>query len=102
MDLTQQEWNNQQKDIIDSVILDVRTAEEYEEKHIPNAQLLDIKNPQEFMMGLQNLDVNQTYFVYCRSGARSAQACHILKQSGFSNCFNLLGGIMEWQGETSS
>ncbi|MEK9613402.1 MAG: rhodanese-like domain-containing protein [Flavobacteriaceae bacterium] len=102
MDLTQEEWTKRQKETAGCVIIDVRTIEEFEEKHIPSAQLLDIRNPQEFMIGLQTLDVKQTYFVYCRSGARSAQACQILKQSGFLNCFNLLGGIMEWQGETTN
>jgi len=38
-------------------------------------------------------------FVYCRSGARSAQACQIFKQQGIADCYNLLGGILEWEGE---
>ena len=39
------------------------------------------------------------YFVYCRSGARSAQACQLMSQLGFTSTYNLLGGILEWEGE---
>ncbi|MDG1022784.1 MAG: rhodanese-like domain-containing protein [Flavobacteriaceae bacterium] len=102
MDLTQQEWAAQQAANPDSMIIDVRTSEEYSDRHIPNAKLLDIRDPQGFMDGVATLDNSKTYFVYCRSGARSAQACQIFKQQGVSSCFNLLGGIMEWQGETTS
>ncbi len=102
MDLTQQEWTAQQAANQESIIIDVRSAEEFSDGHIPNAELLDIRNPQEFMDGVATLDESKTYFVYCRSGARSAQACQIFKQQGLSSCFNLLGGIMEWQGETTS
>jgi rhodanese-related sulfurtransferase len=51
------------------------------------------------MDGIEALDKSQTYFVYCRSGARSAQACQIFKQKGIVDCYNLLGGILEWEGE---
>jgi rhodanese-related sulfurtransferase len=51
------------------------------------------------MDGMETLDKSQTYFVYCRSGARSAQACQIFKQQGIADCYNLLGGILEWEGE---
>ena len=99
MDLSQHEWTTQQAQASDSIILDVRTPEEYEAGHIINAQLLDIRDPQGFMSGMDELDKSQTYFVYCRSGARSAQACELFKQQGIENCYNLLGGILEGQGE---
>ena len=85
-----------------SQILDVRTDEEVAEKQIPNAKQMDIQNPPKFMEELQQLDASKNYYVYCRSGARSAQACAILKSQGFENCYNLLGGITEWEGETVS
>ncbi|MEK9782977.1 MAG: rhodanese-like domain-containing protein, partial [Flavobacteriales bacterium] len=56
MDLTQQQWIDQQKEHQAAVILDVRTPNEFEEKHIPNAQLLDINDPPAFMAGLEGLD----------------------------------------------
>ena len=102
MDLTQEQWEQQQVAATNAVILDVRSQEEFDQGHIPQAQLLDIRQPQAFMDGIAELDRNKTYFVYCRSGARSAQACQLMKQHGIVNCFNLLGGIMEWQGPVTT
>ena len=59
MDLTQQEWSAQQAASKDSIILDVRTSEEYLEGHIPNAKLLDIRDPHSFMEGVSELDVSK-------------------------------------------
>ncbi len=101
MDLDQNVWLEKQKKTYNSIILDVRTKEEFEDGHIPNACLMDIRNPQEFLKGINLLDNKKFYFVYCRSGARSAQACQLFKQSGIKNCFNLLGGILEWKGQIS-
>jgi len=44
------------------------------------------------------LDKTKKYYVYCRSGGRSGQACNIMQQMGFGNTYNLIGGIMEWEG----
>ena len=99
MDLSQLDWISAQQNKPESIILDVRTEEEFEAGHIPNAHLLDIRDPEGFMKGVSQLEADKRYFVYCRSGARSAQACQILKQSGIPNCFNLLGGILDWKGE---
>ena len=99
MDLTQEVWASKQASTTDSIIIDVRTPEEFESVHLINAQLLDIRDPQGFMEGMEALDKSQTYFVYCRSGARSAQACQLFKQNGIETCYNLLGGILEWEGE---
>ncbi|MEX0273681.1 MAG: rhodanese-like domain-containing protein, partial [Flavobacteriaceae bacterium] len=48
---------------------------------------------------LQKLDTSKNYYVYCRSGNRSAQACAIMGSLGFGNVYNLEGGFMEWEGE---
>jgi rhodanese-related sulfurtransferase len=101
MDLSQKEWTSNHVENKDSIILDVRTPEEYDSGHIISAQLIDIRNPQGFMEGIAQLDKSKTYYVYCRSGARSAQACQLLKQQGITDCFNLLGGILDWSGETT-
>jgi len=99
MNLTQNEWKLKQSESLDSIVLDVRTPEEYQSGHIPNAILLNIGDPQEFMSGINDLSISKSYFIYCRSGARSAKACQILNQQGFTNCYNLLGGILDWQDE---
>ena len=98
-DLTQQEWLENIKSDENAVIIDVRTEEEYSQGYIPNTILIDIFKGQEFIDEIEALDKTKNYYVYCRSGARSAQACAIMNQLGFKNAFNLQGGIMEWRGE---
>ena len=99
MDLSQEAWLLKQAQTEGSVILDVRTPEEYKTGHLLNSQLLDIQEPQTFFDSIKRFDKSRSYFIYCRSGSRSAMACQILKQQGILNCFNLLGGILDWQGE---
>ena len=99
MDLTQEQWSNKQSADKKSIILDVRSSEEFEAGYIPEAKQLDIRNPETFVQGLESLDKSASYYVYCRSGARSAQACQVMSQMGFETTFNLLGGILDWKGE---
>tara|TARA_R110002073_G_scaffold95059_5_gene220952 strand:+ start:2921 stop:3235 length:315 start_codon:yes stop_codon:yes gene_type:complete len=94
--LTQEEWKQQLAKDANAVILDVRTDEEVAEGIIPNAIQMDIYKGQGFIYKLEELDKNKNYYVYCRSGARSGQACAIMNQLGFKNAFNLSGGILEW------
>ena len=99
-DLTQQEWIEQFEADSNAVLLDVRTQDEVEEGKIPNSIHIDIYKGQGFIDEIEKLDKSKNYFVYCRSGNRSGQACAVMNQLGFDNTFNLLGGFMEWEGET--
>ena len=82
------------------IILDVRTTEEYSEKHIPGA----INIPNE-TIGTEDIpelpDKEQLILVYCRSGNRSKQAAEKLVKLGYTNIVEL-GGINDWTGETVS
>ena len=98
-DLTQEEWIEQMKGDKDAFILDVRTPEEVEDGYIPNSTNIDIYLGQEFINEIEKLDKNKNYYIYCRSGNRSAQACSILNSLGFTNAYNLEGGFNEWEGE---
>ncbi len=98
-DLTQEQWAAQLAAETGAIVLDVRTDEEVAEGYIRNARQLNIMAPQEFMEGLDGLDTSKPYYVYCRSGNRSGQACAIMQSRGFSKVYNLKGGIMEWNGE---
>lgn len=98
-DLTQEQWVAQLKEDNNAVILDVRTANEVAEGMIPDAMHMDIYKGQAFIDELENLDKSKNYYVYCRSGNRSGQACGIMNQLGFENAYNLMGGMLEWQGE---
>ena len=81
-----------------SIILDVRTAQEYSEKHIPGA----INIPNE-TIGTEDIpelpDKEQLILVYCRSGNRSKQASEKLVKLGYTNIVEF-GGINDWTGET--
>ncbi|MFT4942764.1 MAG: rhodanese-related sulfurtransferase [Flavobacteriales bacterium] len=98
-DLTQAQWTEQLAADPEAIILDVRTQTEVEEGYIPNAIHLDIMNAGAFMEGVKGLDTAKKHYVYCRSGARSGQACMIMNSIGFENAYNLMGGFMEWKGE---
>lgn len=101
-DLSQKDWVNQLENDNNSVILDVRTQEEVNDGFIPNAINIDIYKGQGFVYELEELDKTKNYYVYCRSGGRSAQACAIMNQLGFENAYNLLGGFNEWQGDVAN
>jgi len=99
-DLSQQDWVSNLNSDSKSIILDVRTDAEVEEGMIPEAKHLDIHQGQDFISALEKLDKTNSYYVYCRSGARSGQACSIMQQMGFEKAYNLLGGFNDWKGET--
>ena len=98
-DLTQDEWVSQLENDDNAVILDVRTDDEVADGIILNAVHIDIYKGQDFISEIENLDESKNYYVYCRSGNRSGQACNIMNQLGFENTYNLLGGILEWEGD---
>lgn len=97
--LTKEEWKKQLAETSQSQILDVRTKEEFAAGHLKNARQLDIMQQQEFMEAVRELDKNKTYYVYCRSGNRSSQACRILEDHGVNSTYNLMGGMLKWDGE---
>lgn len=99
MNLTQEDWVSQFEADENAVILDVRTEDEFNEGFIANAINIDIHRGQDFVNEIETLDKSKNYYVYCRSGMRSAKACEIMNQLGFENAYNLIGGITEWEGE---
>ena len=84
----------------DYIILDVRTTEEFADKHIPDA----INIPNE-TIGTEDIpelpDKDQLILVYCRSGNRSKQASDKLVGLGYTNIVEF-GGINDWPDETVS
>ena len=77
-----------------AVLLDVRTPGEFSSGTIPGAQNADMMSP-VFMQYISTLDKNVEYFVFCRSGARSAEACRAMNEIGLK-VSNLSGGIGSW------
>lgn len=98
--ISQDEAHALMEDGNDCIILDVRTQEEYDEKHILNAicipnETIGTEPPAE----LPNKD--QLILVYCRSGNRSKQASEKLAAMGYTN-IKEFGGINTWTGATVS
>jgi phage shock protein E len=77
------------------ITLDVRTPGEFSEGHIEGAQLIDFQSG-NFENEIASLDKSKTYAVYCRSGSRSGQAVEIMSDAGFTNLYNLNGGVIDW------
>lgn len=78
----------------DSVLLDVRTAGEYAASSIKGARNIDFMSP-HFSESVSKLDKTKEYFVFCRSGNRSAQACSLMARQGFK-VTNLESGIGDY------
>lgn len=84
----------------DYIILDVRTPQEFAEKHIPNA--INVPNESIGDKTIPELPrEDQLILVYCRSGNRSKQASEKLVALGYTNIYEF-GGINDWTGETVS
>mgnify|MGYP001180858764 FL=1 len=98
--LTEKEWDELIVSVENPVILDVRTPLEYLLGRIEHAQLIDFNPVERFTNEVEKLDREGHYFIYCKSGHRSFDACLLMTQMGFKNTYNLLGGIIEWKGKT--
>jgi len=84
------EWMQEDKEFR---LLDVRSAAEFAQGMIPKGEPLPLH-----LVPLQTgrLERDRDLVVYCRTGARSAQACRYLAERGFEKVFNLRGGIVTW------
>ena len=98
MDLSQKEWTENLLKGLNTVVLDVRTADEFADGKIENAINIDIYRGQGFIYEADALDKTKSYYIYCKAGGRSAQACSIMNDLGFEKTYNLVGGIMNWKG----
>ena len=85
-------WKARRNEII---VLDVRRDDEFygETGHIENAVHIPIE---ELDSRVNELDKHKEIYVICYAGTRSAQACQILAERGFTKLFNIIGGMMEW------
>lgn len=78
-----------------AVILDVRTPAEAQTGKIKGAKVINFMDP-NFGIAIDKLDPAKSYYVYCRSGARSANACSFMAKKGFTQLYNLRGGVLDW------
>jgi rhodanese-related sulfurtransferase len=96
--LNKEEWKKALTTNPNYVLLDVRSPQECQVGMQENASQLNFLDQAVFMAGIEGLDKSKEYFVYCRSGARSSNACALLNQQGFTT-YNLLGGMLDWDGK---
>ncbi len=80
------------------VILDVRTPEEFAEERIEDTINLDYY-ADTFEDELNKLDKNKPYVIYCRSGMRSGVTLDLMKELGFKEVYNILGGMIAWKAD---
>ncbi len=81
----------------DTIILDVRSAEEFEEKHVPNAKFLALEELQE--KNFTSLpDKNQSILIYCWTGKRAQEAAKILVDNGYKNIYEM-DRLSDWTGK---
>lgn len=77
-------------------VLDVRTQEEWEEYHIPDATLIPLE---ELAARVDEVPRDREVVVVCRSGNRSKEGRGILERAGFTNVSNMKDGMIEWQAQ---
>lgn len=75
-------------------LLDVRTLGEYVQGRIPGGKLIPID---QIERRIGEIPRNRPVLVYCATGVRSDQVARYLDSRGFSEVYNLYGGIMGWQ-----
>jgi thioredoxin len=78
-----------------ATIIDVRTPEEFQNGHLPDAVNFNVLAP-EFQSQVSKLDKSQPVFVYCKVGGRSADAVEKMKSLGFTTIYDMKGGYMAW------
>lgn len=96
------EWKNRLNEDQNSMIIDVRSKDEFEENHFPGAHQMNVQDPNHFMEELEKLDKDRNYYVYCNSGNRSIQACQVMEFNGLPNVYSLEGGIESWLESSSN
>lgn len=94
-DLAPKEFLAAYKASDNAVLLDVRTPPEIAEDNIEGHIAIDIMQP-GFTEKVAQLAKDKTYFIYCRSGNRSGQACRYMATQGFGKLYNLKGGMLAW------
>lgn len=86
--------NEFNKNIDNYHILDSRSSAEFEVSHIKGSNFLDFDHFKEY--NFSEIDNDQPILVYCSIGARSQTVAEHLINNGFTNVYNLEGGIFEW------
>lgn len=74
-----------------AIVIDVRSIEEYNREHIEGAVNIPLD-----MINNVDYELDETIIVYCQSGMRSMEAAKMLSKLGYTNLYNLDGGLLNW------
>ena len=96
--LSATEFADKIKELPNATLIDVRTPDEFSKGHLANANNYDW-NGTEFDNQIAPLDKSEPVFVYCLSGGRSSSAANKMRSDGFTQVYEMDGGIMKWRGE---
>lgn len=77
-------------------IIDVRTPDEFNEGHLPNATNFNWEDD-TFRADVLNFDKTKPVFLYCQGGGRANAAAEYMAKAGFQEVYNLEGGFLEWE-----
>lgn len=83
---------NEMKELIkeeNSILIDVRTKEEYEENHLEDAINIPLDVIKEKIKDNEKINNNTNIIVYCKSGIRSSEAANILSKLEYKNIYDL-------------
>jgi rhodanese-related sulfurtransferase len=78
----------------DAIILDSRKKEEYDISHIPGARFVEYKNFK--VKSIKDTPKDQPVYIYCSIGYRSERTAEMLQEAGYTQVFNLYGGLFHW------
>ena len=85
------------KKLKNAVFLDARETSEFQVSHIENASFVGFNNFDEKKFLQLKIAKNAPIVVYCSVGVRSEKIGFKLKNLGYTNVYNLYGGIFEWK-----
>tara|TARA_R110002049_G_scaffold44064_2_gene129180 strand:+ start:639 stop:1007 length:369 start_codon:yes stop_codon:yes gene_type:complete len=79
-------------------LIDVRTPKEFNVEHIENAKNINFFD-EDFFEKINKLNKEEPVYIYCRSGKRSGKSAALFKKAGFTQIYDLEGGILNWKSE---
>jgi rhodanese-related sulfurtransferase len=79
-----------------AVLLDVREPYEYQEAHVPGSVLVPLGQLKSRLQEIRALG-SKPVAIICRSGRRSSIAAELLAQAGWTNVYNVQGGMIAWE-----
>ncbi|MBR7800438.1 rhodanese-like domain-containing protein [Undibacterium fentianense] len=81
-----------------TLVLDVRSPEEFATGHLPNSKNIPLKEIESRLKEIEK-SKSQVVIAVCASGVRSSSAVGLLNKLGFEKAFSLEGGVAAWQSQ---